>query len=155
MLTNDWKNWVEKLMFWTIPVSLVSFGLANILNISVFSILSIMISVVISYIGYQIYYPKKIENPLISESEILSMRESLDIYERELEEQVIVIKEYDEIFDSLLVDVPCTCGGNIFKGLLSPYQENLVTCDKCKCNYRVEVHYDAVLISEPLDQKEL
>jgi hypothetical protein len=69
------------------------------------------------------------------------------------EEQLGVIKEYEEIFDAQLVELPCICGGNTFKGLFTPNTDNEVQCEKCKCNYRVNINYDTVLISEPLDQK--
>lgn len=69
------------------------------------------------------------------------------------EEQLEVIKEYEQIFDAQLVELPCICGGNTFKGLFSPNTDNEVQCEKCKNNYRVNINYDTVLISEPLDQK--
>jgi hypothetical protein len=71
------------------------------------------------------------------------------------EEQMKVIKEYEEIFDTQLVELPCVCGGNTFKGLFSPNTENEVQCEKCKNNYRVTINYDTVLISEPMDQKSI
>lgn len=69
------------------------------------------------------------------------------------EEQLEVIKEYEQIFDAQLVELPCICGGNTFKGLFTPNTDNEVQCEKCKNNYRVNINYDTVLISEPLDQK--
>jgi len=69
------------------------------------------------------------------------------------EEQTRVIKDYEDIFDTQLVELPCVCGGNTFKGLFSPNTENEVQCEKCKNNYRVTINYDTVLLSEPMDQK--
>jgi hypothetical protein len=69
------------------------------------------------------------------------------------EEQLEVIKEYEQIFDAQLVELPCICGGNTFKGLFTPNTDNEVQCEKCKNNYRVNINYDTVLISEPMDQK--
>lgn len=66
-------------------------------------------------------------------------------------EQADVLEEYEKIFDSQLVELPCVCGGNTFKGLFSPNVENIVECEKCKNKYRVTVSYDSVLISEPLN----
>jgi hypothetical protein len=68
------------------------------------------------------------------------------------EEQSKVIKDYEEIFDAQLVELPCVCGGNTFKGLFSPNTDNEVQCEKCKNNYRVTINYDTVLLSEPMDQ---
>lgn len=66
-------------------------------------------------------------------------------------EQTQVIEEYERIFDSQLVELPCVCGGNTFQGLFSPKTENVVECEKCKNKYRVTVNYDSVMISEPLN----
>ena len=66
-------------------------------------------------------------------------------------EQTQVIEEYEKIFDSQLVELPCVCGGNTFQGLFSPKTENVVECEKCKNKYRVTVNYDSVMISEPLN----
>jgi hypothetical protein len=66
-------------------------------------------------------------------------------------EQAQVIDDYEQIFDSQLVELPCVCGGNTFQGLFSPKTENIVECEKCKNKYRVNVTYDSVMISEPLD----
>lgn len=68
-----------------------------------------------------------------------------------LGEQTQVIEEYEKIFDSLLVELPCVCGGNTFQGLFSPKTENIVECEKCRNKYKVNINYDAVMISEPLN----
>ena len=68
-----------------------------------------------------------------------------------LEEQENVIGEYEKIFDSQLVELPCVCGGNTFQGLFSPKTENTVQCEKCKQYYKVDINYNTVLISEPLN----
>ena len=63
-------------------------------------------------------------------------------------EQTTVIKEYEEIFDNQLVELPCVCGGNTFKGLFSQKTDNIVECEKCKNEYRVTLNYDSILIAE-------
>lgn len=68
-----------------------------------------------------------------------------------IQEQDVVLKNYEDIFDSQLVKLPCLCGGNTFEGLFSPNTENIVECEKCKNKYKVTVDYQSVLISEPLD----
>lgn len=70
-------------------------------------------------------------------------------------EQKEVISEYETIFDAQLVELPCVCGDNIFKGLFSPSSENICSCEKCKNTYRVTIQYDTVLISEPLNNEEI
>lgn len=68
-----------------------------------------------------------------------------------IQEQDIVLKNYEDIFDSQLVKLPCVCGGNTFEGLFSPNTDNIVVCENCKNKYKVTVDYQSVLISEPLD----
>lgn len=62
-----------------------------------------------------------------------------------------VILEYETIFDSQMVELPCICGGNTFEGLFSPKIENIVECENCKNKYRITIDYNTTLISEPLD----
>lgn len=77
--------------------------------------------------------------------------ENIAILESIMEEQDSVIVEYEKVFDSQLVELPCICGGNTFVGLISPTLPNVVRCESCKNNYRVEVSYNSVLISDPLN----
>ena len=65
-----------------------------------------------------------------------------------IEEQEEVLTKYEEIFDGQLVELPCVCGGNTFKGLFAQNDENVVECEKCKNKYRVTVNYDSILIAE-------
>ncbi len=62
-----------------------------------------------------------------------------------------VIAEYENIFDSQMVELPCICGGNTFEGLFSPKLENIVECENCKNKFRITIDYNTTLISEPLD----
>lgn len=99
-----------------------------------------------------IYFLSKRDTKYSESSETISKLEQTTAEQEEiLREQSSIIEEYETIFDSQLVELPCVCGNNIFKGLFSPNVENVVTCDKCKNTYRVEINYDSVLISEPLD----
>lgn len=77
--------------------------------------------------------------------------ELIDKMDNIIQEQGVVLKHYEDIFDSQLVKLPCVCGGNTFEGLFSPNLENIVVCDKCKNKYKVTVDYNSVLMSEPLD----
>lgn len=68
-----------------------------------------------------------------------------------IQEQDVVLANYEQIFDSQLVKLPCICGGNTFEGLFSPNTDNIVECENCKNKYKVTVDYQSVLVSEPLD----
>ena len=72
-------------------------------------------------------------------------------HEEILNQQNEVIQEYEGIFDSMLVKLPCICGGNTFEGLFPPDSDNEVVCENCKNKYRVTIQYDMVLISEPMN----
>jgi len=109
--------------------------------------------IVVSYLkllGFGIYHFRK-SSQIKTKS---SNDEVFAEYETVIAEQVEVITEYEKIFDSQLVELPCICGGNTFQGLFSPKLENIVECEKCRNKYRVNVQYDSVLISEPLSPNE-
>jgi hypothetical protein len=87
------------------------------------------------------------------DEETQKLLESIYELETMLEDNTQVIKDYEEIFDAQLVELPCVCGGNTFKGLFTPNTDNEVQCERCKNTYRVTINYDTVLLSEPMDQK--
>jgi hypothetical protein len=66
-------------------------------------------------------------------------------------EQEEVIREYENILDSLSTTLPCNCGGNTFQGLFQPGMENIVECDKCGSKYKVMVSFDSILMTDPMD----
>lgn len=137
------KEFKSGLLFLVIAAS-VSFGLSDLLNFWK----SFAIFLAIEATVYYFMFINK-EEPVIEDTS------EFDKIVAELggmvEEQGEVIKEYEAIFDSQLVELPCNCGGNTFEGLISPKFENIVECEKCESRYRVEVSYNSVLISEPLD----
>jgi hypothetical protein len=94
----------------------------------------------------------KKNSPDLESQEIIKTQD-LIIAEHSLkdEEQRKVILDYEDIFDSLLVELPCVCGGNTFQGLFSPNTDNVVQCEKCKQYYKVDINYNTVLVSEPLN----
>lgn len=129
-----------------------------------FSVVVIMVSTTIAYgISDYLSFSKAVSliTPLVAGLlYILDKKLSPDTSERDMqinilgatvEQQTEILDEYERIFDSQLVELPCICGGNTFQGLFSPKTENIVTCDKCNNNYRVDIQYEAVLISEPLN----
>lgn len=101
--------------------------------------------------GVCAFFLKK-NSPDVESQEIIKSQD-LIIAEQSLkdEEQRKVILDYEAIFDSLLVELPCVCGGNTFQGLFSPNTDNVVQCEKCKQNYKVDINYNTVLVSEPLN----
>lgn len=137
------KQFKTGLLFFIIAVS-ASFGLTDYLNF--WKSLSIFLAIEAT-IYYFVFFNEN--EPVIPDnSEFEKIVAELGGM---VEEQGEVIKEYEAIFDSQLVELPCVCGGNTFQGLFSPKFENIVECEKCESKYRVDITYDSVLISEPLD----
>lgn len=62
-----------------------------------------------------------------------------------------VIQEYEILLDEQIVSIPCSCGSELFKGILLPNSENLTECKYCKEKYKIFISYDSILISEPSD----
>lgn len=102
-------------------------------------------------VGVLIYLYKKDQKTLENIGNIQKLEDIAEEQDALIQEQKSIIEEYETIFDSQLVELPCVCGNNTFKGLFSPKTPNLVTCEKCSNTYRVEINYDSVLISEPMD----
>lgn len=98
-----------------------------------------------------IFLLKKNEPDLESQEIVKSLDLMIAEQTQKLDEQDNVISEYEKIFDSQLVELPCVCGGNTFQGLFSPNTDNVVQCEKCKQHYKVDINYNTVLISEPLN----
>lgn len=102
-------------------------------------------SILVSIFGFVLSYLYKTTNNNDAASIQIKQLETA------LEEQDRVLKEYEQIFDSQLVELPCVCGGNTFQGLFSPKTENIVECEKCKNKYNVTIDYNSILITEPLN----
>ena len=123
--------------------AILAFGLSDYVNFwKAFSVLTY-----IEILGFGVYHFWK-QSEYKTDS---TFEQTLAEYETELGEQMTVIQEYEQIFDSQLVELPCICGGNTFQGLFSPKTDNIVQCEKCKCKYKVNIQYDTILISEPMD----
>ena len=137
------KEFKTSVLFCLIAVSL-SFGLSDLVDF--WKSLAVFLAIETT-IYYFVFFNEEV--PVIQDNT------EFDKIVAELggmvEEQGEVIMEYEAIFDSQLVELPCVCGGNTFQGLFSPKVENIVECEKCESKYRVNVSYDSVLISEPLD----
>jgi len=148
-MTTNWKKRAIIFGSWGVLVALFSgsgaFGLRFI------ELFPILIAIPLGILTFLITKDPNIEK----DEETQKLLEVINEYETMTEEYLKVIKEYEEIFDTQLVELPCVCGGNTFKGLFTPNTENNVQCEKCKNNYRVNINYDTVLISEPLDQRSL
>lgn len=132
------KNWVSFALSWVATLA-ISYGLSDFIDF--FKGICLLLPVI--SIGLYIF-----EQKYNKSTEAEQIVQSLD---QIIGEQTQVIEEYEKIFDSQLVHLPCVCGGNTFEGLFSPNTENIVECEKCKNKYRVEIAYNSVLISEPMD----
>lgn len=47
--------------------------------------------------------------------------------------------------------IECPCGRNSFAAPIFLNFENLFLCDKCGSKFRVELNYDSILVTEPLN----
>jgi len=147
MLNDIWKKRVVIFGVWTLLI--LAFSASSPFGIEFKTIFPLLLAAPLGILTYLVY---KDLDPQDNE-EIIALTETITDFEKIVEDQIIVIKEYEDIFDTQLVELPCVCGGNTFKGLFSPNTENDVQCEKCKNNYRVNINYDTVLIAEPMDQR--
>ena len=132
------KNWVDILSILVVS-SAISYGVSDYVEFTKAAcVITPLLAVIYYFINKTPEELSKIED-LVSELDGI------------IGEQTQVIEEYEKIFDSQLVELPCVCGGNTFEGLFSPKSENIVECEKCKNKYRVDISYNSVLISQPLD----
>lgn len=146
-MNTIWKRRAIIFGIWGILLTLFSFsGAFGLRFVELFPLLMIIPSGIFTFLYLNDPIPEVDEATQI-------LIDSVTELEALKEEQLEVIKEYEQIFDAQLVELPCICGGNTFKGLFSPNTDNEVQCEKCKNKYRVDINYDTVLISEPLDQK--
>jgi hypothetical protein len=137
------KEFKIAVLFTLVAIS-IAFGLSDLMNFwKSFAIITAFESIIYYFVIFNEDPPATSDN-----SEFDKIVEELGGM---VEEQGGVIKEYEDIFDQQLVELPCVCGGNTFRGLFSPKVENIVECEKCESKYRVTVNYNSVLISEPLD----
>lgn len=137
MIETIKKNWVEILRNILIA-NAMAYVLSDFMDYGKALVLSVPIIAIIMH-----FINKNDQNP--KTDQIITDLDNI------IGEQTQVIEDYEKIFDSQLVELPCVCGGNTFQGLFSPKTENVVECEKCKNKYRVNVSYDSVLISDPLN----
>lgn len=66
-----------------------------------------------------------------------------------------VVTEEDKIIDNIVelqtVPVSCPCGNNIFSAPVFFNSDNSFTCEKCNSKFRVEISYESVLLTEPVN----
>ena len=85
---------------------------------------------------------------IIPDSELEELYKDLNDRGETIEDQILVIAEYEGLLDEQVVDMPCNCGESMFRGILVPKTENICTCPSCKSSYKVMVSYDSIQISE-------
>lgn len=139
------KNYLEIILLLAGNATL-AYGAADLLDFT--KTLAVITSAEVIGLLIYLFLNNKTEEKDTTLDDIVALHEAKDA------EQVEVIQEYEKIFDSQLVELPCICGGNTFQGLFSPKTENVVECENCKCKYRVNISYDSVLISEPMNVNE-
>ncbi len=146
-MTTIWKK--RAIIFGSWGALIALFSSSGAFGLKFIELFPILIAIPSGILTYLI---TKDPNPEEDEA-TQGLLNAISEFESLTNEHLKVIKEYEEIFDAQLVELPCVCGGNTFKGLFSPNTANDVQCEKCKCNYRVTINYDTVLIAEPMDQK--
>ena len=146
-MTTIWKK--RAIIFGSWGVLIALFSSSGAFGLKFIELFPILIAIPAGILTYLITKDPNLEE----DEETQRLLEVINEYETMTEEHLKVIKEYEGIFDAQLVELPCICGGNTFKGLFTPNTENDVQCEKCKCNYRVNINYDTVLIAEPMNQK--
>jgi hypothetical protein len=146
-MTTIWKK--RGIIFGSWGVLIALFSGSGAFGLRFIELFPVLIAIPLGILTFLITKDPNIEK----DEETQRLLEVIDEYETMTVEHLKVIKEYEEIFDTQLVELPCICGGNTFKGLFTPNTENDVQCEKCKNNYRVTINYDTVLIAEPMDQR--
>jgi hypothetical protein len=144
-MTDEWKKAAKKLVWVVVASAVLAYGLSELTNTDGIPIFAVILPFPVLYV-FSNMFSKKEES-----EEVNSLRFVIEEYSAVLDEQIEVIKEYEDIFDSQLVELPCICGGNTFKGLFSPNLENMVECEKCHNKYKVTVTYDSILQTDPID----
>jgi len=133
------KKFIQKYSNHIVIILAFSFGVS--IFIPFFNALCLSMVVILAY---EMFQKKEVEAGA-------DMEKILQEADEHITEQEMVIKDYENIFDSMVTKLPCTCGGNTFEGLFQPGVENFVECEKCNAQYKVMVSFDSILISDPLD----
>lgn len=146
------RNWKKLGIVFGVWVALITaFSLSKPLGYDFWVVFPIIMSIPVAFLSYLIIT----DVPDAESDEVVELHATIQRYEEEIKENYTVIHDYEQIFDAQLVELPCVCGGNTFKGLFSPKLENIVECEKCHSSYRVTISYDSILLSEPMDQKNI
>lgn len=105
----------------------------------------------LTLIGCYFFYKNR-----VSEEELTKpFLELIENQENALAEQTNVISEYEKILDSQFVTIDCDCKNGKFEGFFEKDKENFVKCENCENDYKITVNYDAILISNPLENEEI
>lgn len=105
---------------------------------------------IVSILGYFLYRKKKEESELI-----LPYLKLIEEQENALLERTTVISEYEKILDSQYTIIECDCKNGLFEGFFENNSDNLVTCDKCGNNYKININYSAIQVSQPKNADEI
>lgn len=140
-LETPWINNYAKIILFSAGIA---FGLGAILG-SHFAIFAGIVSIWAAVYEF-ILKPKTAT--IVPDSELEEMYKDLNERGSTIEEQQVVITEYEAILDEQIVDIPCNCGKSMFKGILLPKTENICICPSCECTYKVMVSYDSIQVAD-------
>jgi Zn finger protein HypA/HybF involved in hydrogenase expression len=73
----------------------------------------------------------------------------LSLKKNESKEQETNLSE--EIINLQTIPISCPCGKNTFTGPVFYNTENSFLCEKCGSQFKVELNYETVLLTEPLN----
>ena len=57
----------------------------------------------------------------------------------------------EEIINLQTIPISCPCGKNVFSAPVFYNTENSFLCEKCGSRFKVELNYDTVLLTEPVN----
>lgn len=145
MLEAVMKDKVKKIIVSVIIVCGISYGISDYFE---FYKTSSMLLAGITAFWYW-YFDREV----VGNSEVLRLEDMLVESDARINEQEMVLENYEEIFDNQVSEIECGCGKKSFKGLFVPKADNLIKCEECGSNYNIQVILNPILISEPMDNE--
>lgn len=152
-MTSKWKKRSVIIALWVAFIAI--FSTATPFGASFLSLFTSLLIFPVSLLSYFILTdnePDKTSETSEESDEIFALKEVIEDYEKIINTDAEVLREYENLFDAQLVKIPCVCGKNTFEALFIPNTDNLIKCESCSNEYNVTVSYNSTLLSEPLDE---